>query len=114
MAVKDTRAHPRYALEIDAEIRFGDESIPGRTRNVSNGGLCILTERPLPAGRDVTISIALVFDNQAMSEPLPLRGRVVWCTAVADNKYQVGATFVSLTKEDRQYVNLFLRYLQDA
>jgi Tfp pilus assembly protein PilZ len=112
--VPDTRAHPRYALEIDAEIKLGEEQIPARTRNVSKGGLCIVTEQPLPVGQDVTVTIALVFEEQTMSDPLPLRGRVVWCTPLEEGRYQVGATFVGLTGDQRVYVELFLRYLKDA
>src|SRR5687768_12381054 len=82
--VPPSRAHPRYALEIDAKITSGAEHFPARTRNVSKGGLSIITEQPLPVGNDVTVTIALVFDEQAMSEPLPLRGRVVWCTPLED------------------------------
>ncbi len=108
-----SRAHPRYALEIDAEIRFEQQRIPARTRNVSHGGLSLITATPLPAGRQVTIVIALVFDQEAMSEPLPLRGRVVWCTELDRDRYQVGATFESLTREERQYLDLFLRYLKE-
>ena len=108
------RAHPRYALEIDAEIASGADRIPARTRNVSKGGLSIVAEQPLRVGEDVTVTIALVFDEQAMSEPLPLRGRVVWCTPLDDSRYQVGVTFVGLTGDQRLYVELFLRYLKDA
>ena len=32
------------------------------------------------AGSDVTVSLALVFNEAAKSEPLPLQGRVVWCS----------------------------------
>jgi hypothetical protein len=111
--VPPARAHPRYALEIDAEIQTGTETIPARTRNVSRGGLSIIAEKPLPVGNDVTVTIALVFEEQAMSEPLPLRGRVVWCTPLEDGRYQVGTTFVGLTGNQRVYVELFLRYLRD-
>ena len=112
--MSDIRAHPRYALEIDAEIRFDEHKIPARTRNVSHGGLSLITARAIPVGRSVVVAIALVFDEEAMSEPLPLRGRVVWCTELGKDRYQIGATFVSPTREERQYVELFLRYLKES
>jgi hypothetical protein len=112
--VAETRAHPRYALEIDAEIASAEDRIPARTRNVSRGGLCIATAQPLPVGIDVMITISLVFEEQAMSEPLPIRGRVVWCTPIDEGRYQIGATFVGLTGDQRIYIELFLRYLKDA
>ena len=110
----EPRAHPRYAVEIDAEVRWGGESIPARTRNVSRGGLAVLLSRPVPVGADVTLAISLVFDEQAMSEPLPLHGRVVWCTPVAEDRFQLGATFIGLRGEQRQYIDMFLRYLSEG
>jgi Tfp pilus assembly protein PilZ len=111
--VTETRAHPRYALEIDAEIGFDTEKIPARTRNISHGGLAVDTSRAVPVGQPVTVTISLVFEGQAMSEPLPVRGRVVWCTAIGPHLYQVGVTFTNLTGDERLYVELFLRYLED-
>ncbi len=110
----DTRAHPRYALEIDAEIASGRDTIPARTRNIGRGGLCVEAPRAVPVGHDVIVTISLVFDEQSMSEPLPLRGRVVWCTPIAPGRYQIGATFVGVTGDERSYVDLFLRYLDEA
>ncbi len=112
---KNTREHPRYALEIDAEVRIGEQSIPARTRNVSRGGLAITTDQALPVGVDVTISLALVFDEQAMSEPLPLEGRIVWCSPLAHRyggAYQLGLMFVGLRHEERSYIDMFLRFLR--
>jgi Tfp pilus assembly protein PilZ len=105
------RAHPRYALEIDAEIRASGERIPARTRNISHGGLSMEVARAVAAGQVVTITIALVFGEEKMSEPLPLRGRVVWCTEIGERRFQIGVTFMNLTGDDRAYVELFLRYL---
>src|SRR5687767_1076775 len=113
-SVARERGHPRYVLEIDAEIALGAERFPARTRDVSRGGLSILAPHAIAVGRDVTVTIALVFEEQAMSEPLPLRGRVVWSTPLDDSRYQVGVTFVGLTGDQRLYVELFLRYLKDA
>jgi hypothetical protein len=62
-------------------------------------------------GEDVTVSLALIFDESAMSESLALRGRVVWCTRVARDHHQTGVMFVGLTGEQRSYLDMFLRYL---
>jgi Tfp pilus assembly protein PilZ len=125
------RADPRFALEIDAALRSGDQMIPARTRNVSRGGLAITAPRALPVGADVTVSLSLVFlldeapveveaeargTRTAMSEPLPLQGRVVWCSPVATEKgaaFQLGVMFVGMRQEERSYVDMFLRYLKE-
>jgi len=112
--VSGTRAHPRYALEIDAEIVTAQERIPARTRNISHGGLSVEATQNVLTGDIITIFVALVFDDERMSESLALKGRVVWCTPLAPGRFQIGATFVNLTREDRSYIELFLRYLDDA
>jgi c-di-GMP-binding flagellar brake protein YcgR len=114
--VPGTRAHPRYALEIDAEVRVGERSLPARTRNISRGGMAITTRNALPVGAGVTISLALVFalgDEKAMSEPLPLQGRIVWCSPLVHDTYQLGLMFVGVRAEERSYVDMFIRYLKE-
>jgi hypothetical protein len=109
----DARAHPRYALEVDAEVRTASGTIPARTRDVSRGGLAMTLPQPLPLGTEVMLNLALVFDEKTFSEPLLLRARVVWCTRLAD-KHQVGTTFVAMTNEQRAYLDMFMRYLTEG
>ncbi len=109
----DARAHPRYALEVDAEVRTATGSIPARTRDVSRGGLALTLSDALPLGTEVMLNLALVFDEETFSEPLLLRARVVWCTRLAD-KHQIGTTFVSMTTEQRAYLDMFMRYLTEG
>ncbi|MBI4508232.1 MAG: PilZ domain-containing protein [Deltaproteobacteria bacterium] len=110
----ESRAHPRYAIELDAEVTLGDTLVPARTRDVSRGGLCFFTQAPLPLGGDVDLNLALVFDEQTFSEPLRVRARVVWCTQLGESKYQVGTSFYRLTSETRAYLEMFLRYLTEG
>jgi PilZ domain-containing protein len=112
--IDSTRAHPRYALEVDAQVRLKDQVLPARTKDVSRGGLCFTGETPIPAGSDVEVSLALVFDEHTFSEPLVLRARVVWCTTLDETRHQVGTAFVNLTSEQRAYLDLFLRYLKEG
>ena len=109
-----SRAHPRYALEIDASVTFGSERVPVRTRDVSRGGLCFEAKRAIPSGQVVDISMSLVFDEATFSEPLDLRARVVWCTTLGDARHQVGTSFLGLTAEGRSYLDMFLRYLKEG
>ncbi len=105
------RAYPRYALEVDAEVRAPDRTLPARTSNVSRGGLCFLAPEPLTVGASVDLTLALVFDADTHSEPLGLRARVVWCTRLGDGQHQIGAAFVQTTGEQRAYINLFIEFL---
>lgn len=110
---EDHRAHPRFALEVETEVRRGDRVMPARTRDVSRGGICLLAPEAVPLGGEVDLMMALVFDADTISEPLNVRARVVWCTRLAD-RYQVGVTFVGMTAEQRNYLEMFLRYLAEG
>jgi hypothetical protein len=109
----DHRAHPRYAIEVDCEFRHGGASHHGRSRDVSRGGLCFTSATGLPMGAEVTLSIALVFDEETFSEPLALRARVVWSTKIGA-AHQIGTTFIGMTAEQRHYLEMFLRYLKEG
>jgi hypothetical protein len=110
----DARQHPRYALEMDVEIRTASGPIPARSRDVSGGGLCCITTAPLALGTDVQLNMSLVFDESTFSEPLLVRARIVWCTNLGTDRFQLGTTFLGLTQEDRAYLDMFLRYLKEG
>lgn len=107
------REFPRFALEAAVEIRphGAGPARRGRTRNLSRGGLCALVDAPIPSGRTVDVELALVFAEGNVSEPLALPARVVWCTNLGDS-HQVGLAFQALAAGQREYLELFLRFLE--
>ncbi|MCE9576022.1 MAG: PilZ domain-containing protein [Deltaproteobacteria bacterium] len=109
------RQFPRYALEAELVIntRGAGAARRGRTSNLSRGGLCALIDEPVDAGRSVDIEIALVFDQGNTSESLTLPARVVWCTALG-SRYQIGVAFHGLLAGQREYLELFLRFLAEG
>jgi hypothetical protein len=109
--VTQQRQFPRYALEAAVTLTFGDRSIQGRTANMSRGGLCAMVDETVAAGTRVAIEIALVFENDTLSESLTLSGRVVWCTAY-EKRHQVGLSFAPVRGDESRSLDLFLRFLQ--
>jgi len=109
------RQFPRYALAADVELRPHGTGTArrGRTANLSRGGLCAMLDAPIPSGRTVDVQISLVFAEGSFSEPLVLPARVVWCTQLADD-HQVGLSFLGLHAGQREYLELFLRFLQEG
>ena len=107
------REFPRYALEAAVEIRprGAGPARRGRTRNLSRGGLCAELDAVIPVGRTVDVELTLVFAEGNTSEPLALPARVVWCTDLGDG-HQVGLAFQALTGGQREYLELFLRFLE--
>jgi PilZ domain len=108
------RAHPRYAVEIDAEVTAGDTRVPVRTRDVSRGGLAFVSTMALPAGSEVGLSMSLVFSESSFSEPLRVRARVVWSTELGPGRHQIGTAFTNFTGEQRSNLDLFLRFLREG
>ena len=106
------REHPRYAHEAAVTLHVGNKAYDGHTRNVSRGGLCADLPAAIALGTDLAVDLSLVFDEDTQSDPLRLAARVVWCTKV-DDGYQIGLVFKPLSAEQLEFMNLFLRFLDD-
>jgi hypothetical protein len=111
---KESRVHTRYVTEVEGKLRLGNLEMLVRTRNVSSGGICFVIDQSLPRGSDIELEIALMFDAGTVSEALRLRARIVWCTPVARDKWQVGASFFAVSGESRRYLDLFVKYVKAA
>ena len=107
------RAHPRFAVDMDARISTDMGRYKVRTHDLSRGGISVYVPFPLDSGSTFTIELALIFGQNAQSEPLVLLARVVWCTHHQDG-YQVGASFLSIDDQTRQYLQMFLNFLSEG
>lgn len=111
---ENARQHPRFATEAAVEVSFDGTTVSGRSTNISRGGLCAVIDADIPAGQRVTVGMALVFAEDTFSESLELPARVVWCTPFADNKHQLGTSFLPLDEEQQSFLAMFLRYLEQG
>jgi hypothetical protein len=107
------RQHPRYAIELEAEILTAERRVAGRTDNISKGGFCMLASEPLPAQALCTVRLALVFAENQFSEHLELAARVAWCTPLGD-RHQIGVKFSPLSAENLGYLTMFIKFLEEA
>ncbi|MCD6497246.1 MAG: PilZ domain-containing protein [Deltaproteobacteria bacterium] len=107
------RAHPRFAVDMDAHVLVDGQSLSARTRDLSRGGICFILPVSMKVGSNFTVQLSLVFGENAFSEPLVLVGKIIWSTKVEDG-FQIGAAFVSLDDEVRQYLNMFLNFLENG
>jgi c-di-GMP-binding flagellar brake protein YcgR len=106
----ENRQHPRYAIELDAEITVAGTSVSGRTHDISRGGFCMLAKQSVPVGASGQVKLALVFSETEFSEHLVLPATTVWCTPLK-GAYQIGVKFVTLDAQNRAYLDLFMKFL---
>jgi len=107
------RQHERFAVEVDAELVSERGTFGVVTRDLSRGGICCVAPQALPVGTPFQISLSLVLGENAFSEPLVLQGVVIWCTTLGA-EFQIGASFQELSRETREYLQLFLNFLAEG
>ena len=108
------RAHPRYAIELDAVLELdGGRRVHGRTQDISFGGFCVQVPadtQSVTAGSACSVKLALVFSENEFSEQLSLKGTVMWCTRLKQGT-QIGVKFDALDPQSQGYLDLFIRFL---
>jgi hypothetical protein len=114
MTTEELRRYPRVTVDVQATVQTVDgRKLIARTRDLSRSGICIVTTAALASGEKLLIELVLLLGSGSSSEPLALRARVVWCTAIA-GAFQVGAVFDGLTGKESAFLDMFLRYLDGS
>jgi hypothetical protein len=111
---QNRRVHPRYAISLSVEIYTGTDALPARAKNLSQGGVGVALDAPVPVGTKVGLSMFLVEDGieDERTAPLNLQGEVVWCTAEQGSEYLAGVQFAQPGPDAIQRIQVFLRRLQ--
>ncbi len=100
-------------MEAAVQLRTDGETVEGRAHNVSRGGFSAFTPQAIAPGTRCTARLALVFDTGTFSDPLELPARIAWCTNLG-TEHQLGAAFLALTAQQVDFLEMFLRYLEDG
>ncbi len=75
----ERRRENRAPIELRVEYKRLNTFFADYTKNISKGGSFIATERPLDIGTQFVFALSL----PGFSEPLRIRGRVMWVTSAA-------------------------------
>ena len=111
---EDLRRSPRVSVDVQANVHTADgRRLLARTRDLSRSGICLITQSQLHSNDVLRIELVLLLGAGSSSEPLPLRARVVWCTAIA-GAFQIGAMFDGLSMKEAAFLDMFLRYLDGS
>lgn len=106
------RQHARARVEIEVEYFLLDKFISDYTRNISQGGLFIRSDRLLERGTELSFKLSV----PRLEEPLTVKGRVAWVRTVEQAEREakepgMGVQFVYDSDEERQLVERTVRDL---
>ncbi len=88
----ERRTEPRHAFVRPVLIFEGDAlGFPGFSRDLSNLGIGVVTEKEYPLG-----SIAVLRIHSTISYPVFLRSEVRWCDPYGKGWYLIGWKFLSV------------------
>jgi hypothetical protein len=109
--IPDDRGDPGLrVIGLGCAIRRGGAVITGSCRDLSPGGISLSCKDPVALGAQLELELELLFEEEHRSEALRLFAEVVWCSAL-DGAFQIGAKFVGLSPQVREYLGVFLDFL---
>jgi len=110
----DRRRELRAPIELRVEYKRVNTFFADYTKNISSGGTFIATDKPLDIGTEFVFAL----DLPGLTEPLRLRGRVMWTTKVEDsskaNPAGMGIEFQYSSQEERSETERIVERLLTA
>jgi len=100
--VDEKRKHGR--VTISANVNFSSENnfYAGETRDISLGGLFLVTDVAVPIGSELTVLLKLP------THVLSLRTEVVWTVAEGTKSTGLGLRFIHLPTGAKQEIEAFM------
>ncbi|HEY3357306.1 MAG TPA: PilZ domain-containing protein [Polyangia bacterium] len=107
------RQHARIDVKLSAEITLGEEIFTATTRDISEGGVGLNLDRPLPEATALSLNLFLVVDEveDERSAPLKVRGKVAWCAESDEGEWAAGIRFEDIAQNQLQWLKQFLAYI---
>ncbi|HUX49549.1 MAG TPA: PilZ domain-containing protein [Spirochaetia bacterium] len=97
----ELRHAPRVSLDV--EVNFAARAI-AHTKDLSSGGLCLITEEPLKVGKILSLSFTL----PGQSDRLNCFGKVQWSRPGGEGNHENGISFWDATPEVQKLVTGYL------
>ncbi len=113
----ERRKHPRLSVALPVEywtIQNNSKSLPGRTADISEGGLLLYISKEIEIGQN--LRVRLFFESDHKLKIIEAQVQVVWkdfCFA-KDGYYQIGVKFFEISLEDMKTLKNFLNHLMNA
>ncbi len=107
--LENRRAH-RYPVDVSAEVSVGARTLPMRTKNLSETGVCLVGRTPLDEGGELKLNLFLTVDGieDPDTPPLELGASVIWATPGNENDHLAGCHFSDLDGDKVSVLKDFL------
>lgn len=108
--MENTRQHPRHDISVSVEVFHQDQLLLADGNNLSQGGIGITLDVPLPEKVIIGLSMFLTEDDieEEKTEPLNVHAQIIWCTEQQPSGFVAGLRFVDLDAAQSQKLKLFL------
>jgi len=94
---------------MSAEVRTTQTVFTATTRDLSEGGAGLTSDRPLEEGEEVVLGLFLVVDDvESDTPPLWVKARVAWTSEITDSRYTSGVRFEVITDDQRVWLRQVL------
>lgn len=95
------RGHARKPIELKVEYKRLNAFFADYTRNISNGGTFIKTDKPLPIGTEFVFKLQV----PKLDEPLSIEGQVRWINeAGGEEQAGMGIGFIYREESERTVI----------
>ena len=112
----ERRKHPRLSVNLPVEYwqLNNPKSHPGRTVDISEGGLLLYISEEIEIGQNLRIK--LFFDSGLKLKTIEAQVQVVWkdFRLGKDGYYRIGVRFVDISPEDMEKLRSFVSNLWNA
>ncbi len=112
-ATGSRRLHPRFSVDIQVAVSSDNQNVAAHTRDISRSGLCLVSTQALAREKEIGLELVLTFGEGGLSEPLLMRGKVVWCTPMFGH-HQIGVKFLDADREQTRNLDMFLGFLDGS
>jgi Tfp pilus assembly protein PilZ len=99
--LKEDRGFSRVKLDV---ILSNVKKQQIQTDNVSQNGICIITEEPYKEGKYLSRMVMLPGGNE-----INVLGKVVWCSKFNQHLYKSGVEFISINSADREKLKKYIK-----
>lgn len=98
--------------DYQKRVFLDDREIQAATLDISEGGIGLQTNQPIPEKSILDIVINITNLNKRgeiiFNKPIKVVGKVCWATPLQDNSYRIGIAFVEIDQKDKLLIRKFI------